>query len=488
MQSYDYIIVGGGPSGLSTAWLLARYGFTSLIIERNEVIGGCHRVKRVDGLFTEHGPRIYSSTYKMFITLLADMGLDFYQLFTPYNFNISHIGQQSARNMTWSELYHFAMAYIRMFFDPTYGKKISMSEFMNQNHFSSSTRLYIDRLCRLTDGADVRNYTLYQFFQLLNQQILYQLYQPVEPNDEGLFRHITDALKRTHKIDILLAHEVIRIDQSNSLINNITIKNLETNQLRNIPIKNLILAVPPKPMVKLITSSNISNPFKIINLEKWAMSNSYFDYIPITFHWKHKLTLPKIWGFPSSDWGIAFVVLSDYFKDDSKGIISTAITSPDNISRTTGKTAHQSTSAELITEVFRQLRLAFPTLPFYTKAIISPNVYHHNGKWIDRDTAFVQTPNAEFIDYQSPVYSNLCTVGTHNGKSLYNFTSMESAVTNAFGLIHQIIPKSKTEFPIQRTHTLNEIIIIMGIILVFAVVLYQWVHKGGLKNMSQRVQ
>ena len=49
---YDYTIVGAGPTGLTIAWFLAKSGYKVLIIEREIVIGGCHRVIRVDGLFT----------------------------------------------------------------------------------------------------------------------------------------------------------------------------------------------------------------------------------------------------------------------------------------------------------------------------------------------------------------------------------------------------------------------------------------------------
>ena len=43
------VIVGAGPSGLTLAMLLAKSGDHVTIVERSDVIGGCHRVERVDG-------------------------------------------------------------------------------------------------------------------------------------------------------------------------------------------------------------------------------------------------------------------------------------------------------------------------------------------------------------------------------------------------------------------------------------------------------
>jgi flavin-dependent dehydrogenase len=64
MRYYDLVIVGAGPAGLALAHTSSSLYRRILIIDKELEIGGCHRVKRdVDGLFTEHGPRIYLSIY-----------------------------------------------------------------------------------------------------------------------------------------------------------------------------------------------------------------------------------------------------------------------------------------------------------------------------------------------------------------------------------------------------------------------------------------
>jgi cation diffusion facilitator CzcD-associated flavoprotein CzcO len=73
-EYYDLIIIGAGPCGLAIGQCCSKIGIKILVIDQNDSIGGCYRVTRIkvnnEQLFTEHAPRIYSSAYLNFITLL----------------------------------------------------------------------------------------------------------------------------------------------------------------------------------------------------------------------------------------------------------------------------------------------------------------------------------------------------------------------------------------------------------------------------------
>jgi len=476
---YDYIIIGGGPTGLSLAWYLSQQKKKVLIVEKEKEIGGCHRVQRIDGLFTEHGPRVYSDIYLNFIDLLEDMGLKYNDLFTPYTFDISNIGSKKSSDLKLYETLSIGLGLIALIFNSEYGKNISMEEHMKFYSFTDESKDYIERLVRLTDGATADRYTLFQFLQLINQQALYSLHQPKLPNDQGLMKLWTEKLLATGLVTIMVDHEVTVMNKNkNNEIDNIVILNKSNLNQSEIKGKKYIITVPPKPLVKLLKNSKVEDAFgKIDELYKWSQQNSYFDYLPITLHYNTKLDLPKIQGLPLSEWGIGFIILTNYMKfegspeekENSKTVISTCITFPERKSSFTNKTAHESDIMDIKTEVIRQLRTVIPNLPIPNKMLLSPQVYkdEKNKRWINYDTAYVLTNKNEHIPFQSKIYNNLYNCGCHNGKSKYYYTSIESAVSNALALANVLEAVNK---PLKETAQLATYVNILIVIIVLILI------------------
>src|SRR5579872_5260924 len=103
---YDYAIVGAGPTGLTLAYYLGKAGKNVVLIDREQSIGGCHRVRRVDGLFTEHGPRITIGNYFCLKHLLTDFGVSWNDLYTPYNFSTNTSAGELLSTLSFGELGH----------------------------------------------------------------------------------------------------------------------------------------------------------------------------------------------------------------------------------------------------------------------------------------------------------------------------------------------------------------------------------------------
>ncbi|MGE5645564.1 MAG: protoporphyrinogen oxidase [Acidobacteriota bacterium] len=68
-------IVGGGISGLSAAYYLARQGIGSTLIERRERLGGVIRTERIQGCVLEAGPDSFISQKPWALQLIRELGL-----------------------------------------------------------------------------------------------------------------------------------------------------------------------------------------------------------------------------------------------------------------------------------------------------------------------------------------------------------------------------------------------------------------------------
>lgn len=446
---YDYIIVGAGPSGLALAQILCKdTNLKILIIDKEKTVGGCHRVRRTNnGHFTEHGPRIYSNVYLTFKTLLNDMGLKFEDLFVPYNFNIAQISGQTAFNvLQFRELVAFAVEYFWLLFNNTHGSNSTVGDFMHKNNFHPKSVDMIDRICRLTDGAGKDKYTLNEFLQLLNMNFFYQLYQPRTPNDndEGVFVQWKRFLESKGNVDFLLDTNVTQITKGTVVI-----------QGKEIKTDKIILAIPPK---------NIAT-FYPEKFTKYAEETAYIDYISVTYHWKNtklKQAEQLIYGgFTESDWGIVFIVLSNYMIDLPDTLISVAVTITDRKSRRINLTADECVDEDILKrEIFSQLQESL-MLPEPDLVILSPGNYHDGKRWISKDTSFIASANFSYLPFE--IEDGVFNLGTHNGKHKYLFTSLESAVSNSVALAHKL---GHNHFQIESGWTLAHAIRILVLLLI----------------------
>jgi UDP-galactopyranose mutase len=469
---FDYCIIGGGPCGLSLAWCLTKYNKKVIIIDKNNEIGGCHRVKRINGLFVEHGPRIYLDNYMMFKKILKEMDLNFYDIFTPYHFDLTNIGGKTIKNLSSNEIFKLGLKFFNL--NDEY-KKITMEKYLDDNNFSDQAKNYIDRLCRLTDGAGIDKYTLFSFLQLLNQNFFYKVYQPKKPTDTGLFYNWKNKLLEKN-VKIVLNTTVIDMDSNNDKINSVICNN--NNKLFKIKAKEYVFAIPPYNINNILINSKndkIKNAFGDLDtFSKWTKETNYLKYINVIFHWDKKFILDKIWGFPSTSWGLGYIALTDYMNFDderSKVVISCVITK--NIkSEATNKTPNETKiKKEFINEVLRQLRISYPNLPNPTYSIMEQN-YHDGKEWIPHDTAFVKTKYGYMTNKSN--FKNLYNCGVHNGNNKYSFTSFESAINNSISLLHDLIPESKIDYEIQNSVELLTVLkITIFLIIVIIVIVYK---------------
>ena len=466
-MEYDLVIVGAGPAGLALAQRATAPRV--LIIDEHTTIGGCHRVERVTdaGIFTEHGPRVYSTAYLTFRKLLKEAGLDFNKLFTPYKFNIGSIGGQTIfRRLSARELAWLAVEFGRLMVDPSHGTRTAMADFMRARDFRPASVEVVDRLCRLTDGGGADRFSLNEFLELFNQQLFYRLYQPRAPNDVGLFPLWRRALERTGRVRFMLGARADRLVAGPAGVESLVVSAAGAETA--VRGKAFVLAIPPVQIAALLGASrglqDSFGPFD--QLSRFAETTKYDVYVSLTLNWRARAVVPRVYGFPWSDWGVIFVNLTDYMSMGEYGsVLSVAVTLIDAPSRRTGKTANACPPDELIEEVLHQL--AYLGIPRPDLCAISPGNTHDGQRWRSADSAYISTGGLGGLP-QAGATANLFNVGSHNKLGAYKFTTMETAVQNSCALASRLYPGAAAAVPPQVFTVRLAIILVLLLIIILA--------------------
>ena len=475
MRYYDLIVVGAGPAGLALAHTSSSIYRRVLIIDKELEIGGCHRVKRnADGMFTEHGPRIYLSFYYNFFNLMNEMGLKIEDVFVEYKYSFLDVANTKILPLyNIYEIFMFSLAYLMFVINDDYGKDISLYEYLRGYGFSLKVIDIVDRLCRFTDGGNVYTYSLNKFLKLTDNTLLLKIYQPNMPLDIVLFNTWKKFLSN-RGVDFMLGHYITDYDIQNNNIEMITLNNGE-----KIRCGKVVFAVPPVAILDIIKyEGQLRNAFGNYNdFERWVDKTRYIDYISITFHFKENQKLPIENGLTfDTDWGIVLINLSDYMGKVENGystVLSAAISICNVNSRFSYKEANECSADELIKETHRQIKESlFPDLTDDYTAIVNPNNYYdtYKNKWACKDNAYFNVYSEKYIPFKSSI-NNLYNLGTHNGKSYISYTTIESAVSNAIYLAGELYPEVVSKYTIYRGITGKNIIMVI-IIIIFALLFY----------------
>jgi hypothetical protein len=358
---YDYIIHGGGPSGIALA-LELQETYSVALIESESTLGGCWRVEWQDGLFTEHSPRVISGTH------FQDF-LEKYEIDTPmvntYKSTVKDVTRYFLKNSNLWDLLIFVLTYI-VYSLGLLHTKVSVLEWAEQKMFSSNFKKAL--LLSVILVAD----TKLLLVDLLSTVPGSQTKQLVYP--ERWLESVTNKLSKTNvfyntRLEYLYKKgERVFAKTSGDIFSG----------------KHLI-TLPPYALKNVLLNSSIDFQTNWGKNTIELLDNSFYSGIGIQLHYTEKLTLPGT--IKETPWNLVILETSRYNKEytrkhDIQTVLSCALIDQRGITN--------SNFSDVITKVKTQVQDLTGIAPKYTT--------YYNGlewdpqhKFVSKDTSFVET-------------------------------------------------------------------------------------------------
>lgn len=397
---YDYCVVGGGPSGVYAACQLLRSGHSVCVIESQPSLGGCHRVRYVNGLHTEHGPRVYLGCFSSFWSFLKE-----------------EIGVTKAQFRAYSPSYAYASAFsiteklaiARAFFVHLFSRNtMTVEEFANG--FSERARFMLNRLMRTIDGGNSDKSCMSTLFDGINLGLLHGVFQPTLPMDTLVWGPLTRR--------ILAAGGAVYL---NTRVRAIARGKVICDRF-SVECGKIILAVPPLALIGIENAVECTTRSPALFIRK-ALFECYEPYVCATVAFSSAVEDHS--GVSSHPWGDVVIDMARYFKTCYGSLLVVSITNPkaDSVLGVADELDRTKLLEAIVTLTRERFRAPTPVA-----AALSPNVTFDRG-WRETDRAYLLTKNG-FMKHEA-AFEDVYHISHAHGHSPHTYNCIESAIHNA---------------------------------------------------------
>uniref|UniRef100_A0A6C0CV57 Amine oxidase domain-containing protein n=1 Tax=viral metagenome TaxID=1070528 RepID=A0A6C0CV57_9ZZZZ len=431
---YDYVIVGGGPTGITLATMLANTKHKTLLLESEHSLGGNWKIdwdQNTNQYMTEHSPKVLFSSNHYFFQLLNQIGATSHN--NTHNiygkFGNLNIVKSFLKHMSFMDTLKLTSVIMSYFLNPNGFKYYqSIKKWAHENHISEkgigflkvmaiiSSNTY-DKVCM---GAFIE-------FAVIDPGIFFDLVYLNRPNDwiKQAYRYIFSH----DNMNIILRTKITSIDDVQGIV-----RDESGNTYMG---KNIILATPLQACYEIIQRSSRdlkSNWFKSMNSFKRFVDKSTYIGLGFQLHFTEKVTIPSEWCWSCfNDWTV--IILEKSIEQDMlsrdpkvKCVWSCVVVDLDTKSKRINKTANEcDTMDEIIEESIDQInkQRQIP-IPKPYKTTYHHNIVRKNNKWDTINSSYANAVGR--VPYQGKKVKNVFMVGPHNLGSL---TTIEHAIKSA---------------------------------------------------------
>lgn len=443
---YDFLIVGGGPTGLALSTMLSQTDASIALLEKDVQLGGCWKVDWVDDkYYSEHSPRVMTTKYNKFRKMLELFKIDF-QYSKVYKDRFT-LHKKLFSMLSFTDMLKLLSGLIITRFFET---QDTVEDFMLHLTTSGSKALYMLAVAVANIPSKV-----------MMQDVFDEMLQ-----NHGDFIHLKDSeswykvveQKLSPRVDIRKQHGVQSISRVDDIFYVKCAKGMFT-------AKEVILAVPPIALTNILKYSDKEIKNNWGNFEKVEMLANKSSYHSIGFqlHFDKVVPFPKDWcKYCEGDWNMILLPVSNYLQSysrdpDIKCVWSGCIVDQSGYSRRLGKHAGACTMQELQSEILLQLKVPTPKVFTFTQGLTMGD-----GQYTSKDTGFIRTIHGTVPPFGK--LPNLYAVGPINHSGI---VTMESAIEDACEFILRRYPASDLHKTFDRENSLTNIALVSAFVILF---------------------
>jgi hypothetical protein len=417
---YDYIIYGGGPTGITLGLLLSK-NYKVAIIEKKETIGGTWRVEWKGGLFTEHSPKVTVNDSENFVKLMEEIGLNFDEETEPVYPAREKLGIMDflIKNMSILDIIKLILVYIYYILTDIAPYK-TVKEW--SSNFSETGKKGLGTLSILV--SDIPEKVMME--DLLDSFQFYKLLKLKDPE-----KWVKYAKKELEKRGVDIYYNLPLT--SLSIRKGGIVNNLDRGRL-SIKGHKHILTLPPLALYEVLSRSgeeirgNWGNQEKVFDL----LLNSYYSSMGFQLHYNKKIKVPENFCWHCETGGIALSYNTPFGSSHVREgtIITGTIVDQRNIKNID----------DSIKSVIKNIVniIGHPpsniTINKVKRSQYIGDQSIDNQKFNSEDTAFVRTKRG--ILKPKGKLSELYTVGSHNSKGV---STINKSINNAKVFFYDIM-------------------------------------------------
>jgi len=420
MKIFDYIIIGGGPTGIVASYFLAQQNHKILLLEHSSHLGGCWYTDMTNGYMIEHSPKVIgTSSHPHFIQFIKQLDVPF-DTYNVYSNIMLKLVKFFISNTTIHDLTRLIKICSLRYYKFPFQYHQSVTDWMKNNSISPMGTRMITKLCIALANIPDKLAIGVLIDSLISNPIT-EFVQLKRPNE--WIERATDELVRMN-VDIRFNTTVHSVDDINMSVS------CKSNTYYG---GKIIFTVPVKELYTICKYSSLNmrhNWFANMNVFKQFVDQSTYFGIGIQLHFEEKISTDnKDWCWSCmNDWSIIVTDRTPVLNSSTiRTVWSCAIVDVESTSKRLGKTANQCTMNEIKEEVVHQLSITHGSALNPVKITSHNDLYRENNAWNSIRSSYSNSIGT--VPMEGKFVSNVYTLGPHTQREIATIDSgIKSAI------------------------------------------------------------